>query len=67
MESGVEVWASTVSLRSSGGAEEGDEAEDGVWGGAACRCVMRANGGRDGEMEKMREMEKMVEAGDGGL
>ena len=29
---GVEVRASTVSLRSSGGAEEGDEAEDGVWG-----------------------------------
>ena len=29
---GVEVRASPMSLRASGGAEEGDEAEDGVWG-----------------------------------
>ncbi|XXG77252.1 hypothetical protein AAC387_Pa08g1438 [Persea americana] len=38
-----------------------------VSGGAACKCVVRVDGGRDGEMEKMREMEKVGGEDDGFL
>ena len=56
----MEVRASTVSLRSSGGAEEGDEAEDGVWG------VLRADvwcGRMEGEMVRWRRWWRLVMVG----